>query len=267
MRLGGFVIHGNNRDTLADCLDSLVSVCDEVVAVDSLSTDGSAALVRERGARRIEEPWRGYGHARTVAADALRGCDYLFFLDSDERLARGAAQDFVRWRASGPTLPHYLLAREDLVSLPGRPSFVFRTEHHVRLVRRDAADWQSSMIVHEGLSRRRSGRMPAVIEHLWLTDLSKLLRKHKQYALLWALQAARAGRRPDVTLLRREAHVLRDCLWKGAIFRGGREAVRIAWATSLYHRRKHELLAQIRAGAYSEKLSALEAGKLEELYR
>ncbi|MFK9339948.1 glycosyltransferase, partial [Escherichia coli] len=90
MKLGGFVIHGNNVETLGACLDSLRSVSDEVVAVDSCSTDGSARLDEERGVRRIELPWQGYGAARAAAAEALRGCDYLFFLDADERLAEGS---------------------------------------------------------------------------------------------------------------------------------------------------------------------------------
>ncbi len=57
MRLGGFVIHGNAAPTLTACLESLVAVCDTVVAVDSGSTDGSAELVARVGARAVSHPW------------------------------------------------------------------------------------------------------------------------------------------------------------------------------------------------------------------
>ena len=68
MRLGGFVIHGNNADTLARCLDAIAAVADEVVAVDSCSSDGSAELARSRGIRQVVHRWEGYGAARQVAA-------------------------------------------------------------------------------------------------------------------------------------------------------------------------------------------------------
>ncbi len=85
VRLGGFVLFRNNARTLDACLTSLHRVCDEVVAIDTGSADGSAALAQARGTRRLARPWRGYGEARAAAAEALRGCDYLFYLDSDER--------------------------------------------------------------------------------------------------------------------------------------------------------------------------------------
>ena len=88
VRLGGFVIHGNNKSTLKACVESLRSVCDEVVAVDSCSTDGSAELVRSLGARSETLPWQGFGAARAKAMSLLAPADYVFFLDSDEDPSR-----------------------------------------------------------------------------------------------------------------------------------------------------------------------------------
>src|SRR5690606_2673628 len=207
MRLGGFVIHGNNRETLGDCLDSLLSVCDEVVAVDSCSTDGSAEIVRSRGVRSVVLPWHGYGAARQAAARELANCDYLFFLDSDERLAPEAAEAIAGWRRSNPHLPHYLLPRRDWVQFPSR-SFVLRTEWHVRLVRRDAATWKPEMIVHEALPRRPAARLRAPIEHRFMTSTEELEAKQDWYALLWAVQAHASGRRPGRAWLARPVHVL-----------------------------------------------------------
>jgi glycosyltransferase involved in cell wall biosynthesis len=75
MRLGGFVIHGNARQTLAACVDSLKAVCDEVVAVDSHSDDGSAELLDASGVRRIVHSWEGYGAARAVAGGTPAYCE------------------------------------------------------------------------------------------------------------------------------------------------------------------------------------------------
>src|SRR4051794_7968011 len=108
MRLGGYVIHGNNRDTLGACLEALLAVCDEVVALDSRSTDGSVELAQRLGARSVSHAWRGYGAARAAAMDALGPCDYVFYLDSDERLEPEALRVLRAWRDSQPTQPLYL---------------------------------------------------------------------------------------------------------------------------------------------------------------
>ncbi len=85
-------------------MDGLAATCDEAVAVDTGSTDGSAALVEGRGIRRVEVPWRGFGAARAAAVKALSHHDAVFFLDSDEWLpgATVAALKALRARADWP---------------------------------------------------------------------------------------------------------------------------------------------------------------------
>jgi (heptosyl)LPS beta-1,4-glucosyltransferase len=266
MRLGGYVIHGNNRDTLEPCLDSLLAVCDEVVAVDSCSTDGSAELVRARGVRAIVHPWEGYGAARVVAAEALAGCDYVFFLDSDEALGEAAVAAIRAWHAARPTLPHYRLPRRDWAELStGR--FLFRVERHVRLVRGDALAWKRSMIVHEALPRREAGFVDAPIDHRFATAIEGLAAKQERYALLWAIRAHAGGQRARPAAGRRIGHVLRDCVVKGGAWRGGVEAWRLAWAVSNYHAKKYVYLRELEAGAHAELVRAFAEGRYAELFR
>src|SRR5512138_1280149 len=136
MRLGGFVIHGDNAGTLGPCLDSLAAVCDDLVAVDSCSTDGSAALAAARGFRVIRHPWEGYGAARAAAVAALPDCDWILFLDSDEWLERPALDAIRRFKESPPAEPCVKVTRRDWAALDGGPRFLYRRVHHIRLVRR-----------------------------------------------------------------------------------------------------------------------------------
>ncbi len=266
MRLGGFVIHGNNRDTLAPCLDSLLAVSEEVVAIDSCSSDGSAELVRERGIRSIVHPWEGYGAARVRAAEALAGCDYLFFLDSDEALDKAAVETLRAWKRSNPALPYYRLPRRDWACLPtGR--FLFRVERHIRLLRGDAPNWKRSMIVHEAVPRGETGSVDAPIDHRFATAIEGLAEKQERYALLWALRAHGEGRRPRSNVGRRLGHVLRDCAVKGALLRGGLPAVQLAWAVSNYHARKYDYLRELQAGQHADLARAFAEGRYAELFR
>lgn len=265
MKLGGYVIHGNNRDTLGACLKSLLAVCDEVVALDSQSTDGSVDLARDAGVRSVSRPWRGYGAARAAAMETLGACDYVFYLDSDEQLTPGAIQTIQAWRASGPTAPAYLLPREDWAELEGH-RFRYRTEWRARLVRHDQAVWRPEMIVHEALPRMRAERLRAPIEHRFATSLEGRESKEERYALLWAVRALSENRRLKPAALQRPAHVIRDCLVHGALWRGGLDALRLAWAVSVYHSAKYRHLGALRRGGFPELRRAFSEGRYEDVF-
>lgn len=265
MRLGGYVIHGNNRDTLGACLEGLLAVCDEVVALDSQSTDGSVELARSMGARSVSHPWRGYGAARAAAMEALGPCDYVFYLDSDEHLQPEAVQAIRTWRESNPTRPVYLLPRRDWAELDGH-RFLYRTEWRARLVRRDVAVWRPEMIVHEALPRMNSVRVHAPIEHRFATSLVGRAEKEERYALLWAVRASAEGKRLKPAVLQRPAHLIRDCLLHGALWRGGLDALRLSWAVSNYHAAKYRYLRALRQGRFPELMRAFVEGRYGELF-
>ncbi len=265
MRLGGYVIHGNNRDTLEACLKGLLALCDDVVALDSQSTDGSVELARSMGARSVSRPWQGYGAARAAAMEALGPCDYVFFLDSDEHLEPAAVQTLRTWRESAPQAPVYLLPRRDWAELEGH-RFRYRTEWRARLVRRDVAVWRPEMIVHEALPRMRALRVNAPIEHRFAHSLAGRAEKEERYALLWAVRAFAEGRRLKPAALQRPAHLVRDCILHGALWRGGLDALRLAWAVSAYHAAKYRYLRALRQGRFPELVQAFADGRHGEVF-
>jgi glycosyltransferase involved in cell wall biosynthesis len=81
----------NEAEWLSDCLSSLsdamlaTPMIGEVVVVDNNSTDATAAVARESGARVVFEPVNQISRARNAGAKAARG-DYLVFVDADTRL-------------------------------------------------------------------------------------------------------------------------------------------------------------------------------------
>lgn len=77
---------------LPDCLASVEGLVDQIVVVDTGSTDSTAALARAAGALVIESPWQeDFSQARNVSLEAATG-DFVLILDADERLGPGAAE-------------------------------------------------------------------------------------------------------------------------------------------------------------------------------
>ncbi len=80
------IITLNAASQLEACLQS-VRFADEIVVVDSGSTDGTPALAERCGARVIQQEWLGFGPQKQFAVAAATH-DWVLCLDADERVTR-----------------------------------------------------------------------------------------------------------------------------------------------------------------------------------
>lgn len=84
------MIMKDEEEHLARCLESVKGVADEIVIVDTGSTDTSVAIAERYGARVIHEPWQDdFAHHRNTGLDAATG-DWILVMDADEELVNGA---------------------------------------------------------------------------------------------------------------------------------------------------------------------------------
>ncbi len=89
LRLSLCMIVRDEQEMLPRCLSAAAAAVDEIVIVDTGSSDATVEIARSFGARVIEHPWRGsFAEARNVSFDAAEG-DWLVYLDADEVLVEG----------------------------------------------------------------------------------------------------------------------------------------------------------------------------------
>ncbi len=104
------VITLNEEKNIARCLDSVVDVADEIVVVDSLSTDRTREIAAERGARVIEQPFLGHIQQKNFAMEQAKH-RHVLSLDADEclspELARQVAEAKQDFQADGYTVNRY----------------------------------------------------------------------------------------------------------------------------------------------------------------
>ena len=150
MRLSACIITKDEERDLPACLASVVAFCDEVVVVDSGSSDRTRELAAEAGARVIKQPWLGFAAQRNVALDRATG-DWVLEIDADERVSSVLRSEIEAFVSAAPT-------GVDLVGLPRREVLVgqalgasakFPNYCH-RLVRRGSHRHDEERTVHEG---------------------------------------------------------------------------------------------------------------------
>ena len=91
MLLSAALIVRNEERSLGACLASLQGLADEVVVVDTGSSDRSRDIAADAGARLAERPWTGdFSAARNYALDLARG-DWILYIDADERVGEGTS--------------------------------------------------------------------------------------------------------------------------------------------------------------------------------
>lgn len=83
--VSAFVICFNEEDTIADCLKSL-AFCDEVLVVDSFSTDRTVEIAESLGAQVIQRKWSGYRDQKAFGLSAVKN-EWVINLDADERIS------------------------------------------------------------------------------------------------------------------------------------------------------------------------------------
>ena len=82
-RLSATIITLNEEDKIRPCLESLREIADEIVVVDSLSTDSTKAICEEFGVRFVEQKWLGYSEQKNLANE-IAAYDWILSIDADE---------------------------------------------------------------------------------------------------------------------------------------------------------------------------------------
>ncbi len=223
--LSGCVIAFQEADRIVDCVRSL-AFCDEVVVLDSGSTDGTAELAAEAGARvSLRAPFPGHREQKQNAVDAARH-DWVLCLDADERVTPALRAEIERLRAAGlrgagyemPRRNHYLgrVVRRGL----------FWPDRKLRLFDRRRARWGGTN-PHDKVVVDGDGevvRLDGAIEHLSYRDFRHHLRTIDSFTAIAARALHAQGRRATWLdlLFRPPAVVVKSLLLKRGFLDGWR---------------------------------------------
>jgi glycosyltransferase involved in cell wall biosynthesis len=192
-KLSVTVITLNEAAHVEACLAS-AAWADEVLVVDSGSTDGTADLARARGARVIVRDWPGYSAQKNFAA-AEATHDWILSIDADERVTPALAAEIRAVLATEPRAAGYRVPR--VTWHLGRWIRVtdWYPDPQLRLYDRRRARWAPRR-VHESVAADGPiGRLTHDLEHYAYRDVSHHLATMDRYTTLAAEEMYAGGRR------------------------------------------------------------------------
>jgi len=222
-RLSVTIITHNEAEHIGAAIDS-VRWADEILVVDSGSTDGTTDIARTSGATVITRDWPGYVDQKNFAAERASH-DWIFSLDADERVTPALAAEIRALLAAGPTAPAYRIARVTFHLGRWLRTTDFYPDSQTRLYDRRAARWRGKY-VHESVSADGHGpigRLNEEIQHYSYRDLHDHLDRINHYTSLAARQMHEAGRRtwPLDLVVHPPAAFLRNFVLRRGFLDGG----------------------------------------------
>lgn len=191
MTLSVVVITKNEAHAIRACLES-VRWADEIIVLDSGSSDGTLEICREFTPQVHSTDWPGFGPQKNRAL-ALATGDWVLSLDADERVpdALRAEMQATMARAAHPA---YRMPR--LSSYCGR--FMRHSgwwpDHVTRLFRRGHARFSDDLVHERLIVDGATGTLRQHLVHHAFTDLEEVLAKVNSYSSSGALVAARRGK-------------------------------------------------------------------------
>ena len=193
LQLSIFIIARNEADRIGATIAAVRDLTDDLVVVDSGSTDGTVAVATAAGARVLHRDWDGYGAQKRFAEEQCRH-DWLLNLDADEI----APPDLVaelrglfghnlgppQGPAQGPALDGYGIGIAEIFPGEHEPHPWAYTLYPVRLYRRSRGRYSASP-VHDRVEMAagaRIGRLRAVLHHFSVRSLGDQIDKLNRYS-------------------------------------------------------------------------------------
>jgi glycosyltransferase involved in cell wall biosynthesis len=184
--LTAIVITRNEEANIAGCLES-VAFADEIVVVDSGSTDRTVELARAAGAKvAVHADWPGFGPQKNRAL-ALATQDWVLSIDADERVTPQGREEILRAIGDNarPDTSQY-----DAWDMPRRSSFCGQYIAHsgwypdrvTRLFRRGRGRFSDDLVHERVVVDGRVGRLRSDLLHTTYPDVETMLAKLDRYS-------------------------------------------------------------------------------------
>lgn len=188
------IIAKDEADRIARCLASVEAIADEIIVLDSGSSDDTVSIARQFTPDVHETDWPGYGKQKQRAVSMATG-DWVLSLDADEELTVGMREE-VNAIVCGNGDHDAYKVRWAVMLLDKQLNYGANSRYVLRLFRRGSADFTDAD-VHEAVKLNPGtslGKLTSRLRHYSMRDFDHMMQKYDHYASLGARMRHEKGR-------------------------------------------------------------------------
>lgn len=188
MSLSICIITLNEEANIRRTLESVKDIADEIIVVDSGSTDSTVTIAQSYGAKVFVETWKGFALQKNSSLDKAN-CDWILSLDADEEVSPELAASIKALLQSGQPAPEsdaYTMNRRNLYLGRWIKHAGYYPDRKMRLVRRELAEFEIRA-VHEDMKKLpRVGHLRGDLVHHAYPRLESFIEHANRYSSLGA---------------------------------------------------------------------------------
>ncbi len=249
VKISGIVITYNEEKNISRCLTSLKGICDEILVVDSFSTDKTKEICLSYNAKFIENEWKGFLDQKNFAQDQASH-DYVLQLDADEELSEALKESISAikesWQADGYFFNRFTNYCGKWIKHSG-----WYPDAKLRLYDRRKGSWKG-LDPHPEVSMTQEALTQSIkgnLHHYSYTSYEDHINRSAKYAKQAAISMKAMGRQPSMIKLIFGPfyRFINDYIFRGG-FRDGFEGLIICKTASYYTFLKYMYLRLIHKG-------------------
>ena len=184
-KLSVTIIAKNEADRIGRCIESVRRIADDIVVIDSGSTDGTQALCEALGARVIFNPWTGFGPQKRFSETAAHH-DWILNLDADEWLTPELADEIgALLKTPGEVKPFWRMKILTVLPHETKPRWLADYHNYIRLYDKRQGGFPNDLVHDEvKASAEQVGIIRAVVHHATIRSIAHMAGKQvDSYAL------------------------------------------------------------------------------------
>jgi glycosyltransferase involved in cell wall biosynthesis len=192
------IITKNEAKNIVACLES-VKFADEIIVLDSGSTDDTIALCKQYTSKVYEVDWPGFGIQKNRALDKAQG-DWVLSIDADERVDQKLKEEILHiisennLNFAGYTIPRITSYCHKFIRYGD-----WKNDCYLRLFRRPQGRFNNVSVHEKVIIDGKAGRLKTPLIHYSYSNLEEVLNKMNHYTTLSALERYQKGQKATLT--------------------------------------------------------------------
>lgn len=193
--ISAIIITFNEENNIKRCIRSLIPIADEIVIVDSFSTDNTKKICKELGVRFVQHSFEGYGPQKQFASD-LASFDWIISLDADEELSQELRNSILSEKeiSNGSTYTSYSMNRRNFYCGKKIGFCGWYPDEKTRIFNKKKCKWNDNL-VHESITNTNNNKhLKGDLYHYTYSSEEQHLQKAKRFAELASSELLKQGK-------------------------------------------------------------------------